>query len=61
LLLTFFDGFDIINERMNYETHKESSLFYIKSKVVAELAHLDTFFVMTNEEAVVNSISNIQI
>jgi hypothetical protein len=28
LLYTFFDGFDVINERLKFESEKESSLFY---------------------------------
>jgi len=50
LLYTLFDGFDIANERLKYESEKESSLFYYKSKVVKELRQLDMYFDMTNEE-----------
>ena len=51
LLYTLFDGFEVNNERLKYESEKESSLFYFKSKVVRELKQLDMFFNTTNEEA----------
>ena len=51
LLYTFFDGFDVINERLKFESEKESSLFYYKSKVVRELRPLDQYFDMVSEEA----------
>ena len=41
ILYTLFDGFEVINERLKYESEKESSLFYYKLKVVMELRQLD--------------------
>lgn len=51
LLFTLFDGFDVTEERLKYESERESSLFYYKLKVAKELKQLDTYFDMTNEEA----------
>jgi hypothetical protein len=51
LLFTLFDGFDVVKERLRYETEKESSLFYYKLKIVRELRQLDRYFIMTRVEA----------
>jgi hypothetical protein len=60
LLYTLFDGFNVINERLKFETERDSSLFYFKSKVVRELRQIDMYFDMTSEEADVKEIKNIQ-
>jgi hypothetical protein len=51
LFCTLFDGFNVINERLKYESEKESSLFYYKLKVLRELRQADMYFDMTSEEA----------
>jgi hypothetical protein len=51
LLYTLFDGFDVTNERLKFESEKESSLFYYKTKVVRELRPLDQYFDISSEEA----------
>jgi hypothetical protein len=51
LLCTLFDGFNVINERLKFESEKETSLFYYKLKVLRELRQADMYFDMTSEEA----------